>query len=225
MKHFKTIIAVILVLAWSTLTFASSQGTSSTTAATIIDNAESLFNDSDNDLVSAAEMLVWLNNGMVDIAARSHCLEATESINLATDTLEYAITSTYITVIAVHYVDSDSKSWALKKGSPGSVHTNTAVTEPTYWYDWGAKVGIYPTFTRTTETITVYYITRPTAIAASGTVTTPAIYDLALTYWVTAHAFLKDRQTGRYGQMMGLYLQEMARIRGDLNEQPAAVVE
>ena len=87
MKHFKTIIAVFLVLAWSTMAFASSQGTSSTTAATIIDNAESLFNDSDNDLVSAAEMLVWLNNGMVDIAARSHCLEATESINLATDTL------------------------------------------------------------------------------------------------------------------------------------------
>ena len=200
------------------LAHAASQQTSSTTAATIIDRAESLVNDTDNDLSSTAEMLVWLNDGMVDIASRTHCLEATESIDLATSTLEYSVTSTYLTVKAVLYVDSDGNSWALKKGSPASVGQNVAADAPQYWYDWAGKIGVYPTITRTTETITVYYITRPTAITSSDNITIPAIYDNALTLYVAAQAHFKDRQTGRYAQLMGLYLQELARLRGDLNE-------
>jgi hypothetical protein len=223
----KTKIAIVLVilLTFTTLCFASSQDTSATTAATIVDRAEVWLNDSDNRFWSAGELLQWLNEGMIDIVSRSHCLEATESINLATTTLEYAITSTYLTVIAVHYVDSDSKSWALKKGSPMSVHQNTAVTEPTYWYDWGGKVGIYPTFTRTTETITVYYITRPIAIISTADVTTPAHFDTALTYYIVAQAWLKDLKMNKYLQTMALYDTEMKRIRQDINEFPDGVIQ
>jgi len=219
------LIVLSSVLIWSSWCFAASQQTSSTAASTIINRAESLVNDSDNDLSSAAEMLVWLNDGMVDIVSRTHCLEATESIALATSTVEYTVTSTYLTVKAVLYVDSDSKTWALKKGSPSSVGQNTAVTIPTYWYEWGGKVGVYPTITRTTETITVYYITRPEAIVSTDSITIPAIYDNALTLYVAAQAHFKDRQTGRYAQLMGLYLQELARLKSELTDQPQGVVE
>jgi hypothetical protein len=223
----KTKIAIVLVilLTFTTLCFASSQGTSSTTAATIVDRAEVWLNDSKNEFWSAEELLQWLNEGMIDIVTRSHCLEATEAIDLATTTLEYTITSTYLTVVAVHYVDSDSTSWALKKGSPASVGQNTAVIIPTYWYDWGGKVGIYPTITRTTETITVYYITRPTAIISSANVTTPAIYDQALVIFTVAQAWLKDLKLNKYLQMMSLYDIEMKRIRQDLNEFPDGVIQ
>ena len=219
------LIVLSSVLIWSSWCFAASQQTSSTAASTIINRAESLVNDSDNDLSSSAEMLVWLNDGMVDIVSRTHCLEATESIDLATSTVEYTVTSTYLTVKAVLYVDSDSKTWALKKGSPSSVGQNTAVTIPTYWYEWGGKVGVYPTITRTTETITVYYITRPEAIVSTDSITIPAIYDNALTLYVAAQAHFKDRQTGRYAQLMGLYLQELARLKSELTDQPQGVVE
>ena len=221
----KKLLIIIVFTIWATGVFGASQQTSSTTAATIINRAESLVNDTENDLSSAAEMLVWLNDGMVDIVSRTHCLEATEDIDLATSTVEYTVTSTYLTVKAVLYVDADSNTWALKKGSPSSVGQNTAVTTPTYWYEWGGKVGVYPTITRTTETITVYYITRPEAIASSGTVTTPAIYDSALVLYTAAQAHFKDRQTGRYAQLMGLYLQELARLKAELTEQPQGVVE
>ena len=220
-----SIILFTTILLLCATAFASTQQTSSTAASTIIDNARSLAADTESDVSSTAEMLVWLNDGMIDIVTRTHCLEATESINLATSTLEYTITSTYVTVKAVIYVDASGNRWALKKGSPSSVGQNTAADAPMYWYDWGGKIGVYPTITRTTETITVYYVTRPTAIASSGSVTTPALYDTALTYYIAAHALLKDRQTGRYAQLMGLYLQELARIRGDLTEQPVGVVE
>lgn len=222
-----TLIATMLWLsAFCMLSYASSQQTSSTTASTIIDNAESIVNDSDNDIVSAAEMLVWLNDGMIDIASRSHCLETTESVTLLASTIEYTITSTYTTVKAVQYVDASGNTYALKKGSPGSVGQNTAITQPTYWYDWGGKIGVYPALSSvTTETVTLYLITRPTAITSGDNVTTPALYDTALTYYVAAHAFLKDRQTGRYAQLMSMYLQEMAQIRADLNEYPRGNIE
>jgi hypothetical protein len=228
MKHLLTKICTLtiaMLLCAYTVTFASSQGTSSTTAATIVDRAEVWLNDSKNEFWSAEELLQWLNEGMIDIVTRSHCLEATEAIDLATTTLEYTITSTYLTVVAVHYVDSDSTSWALKKGSPASVGQNTAVIIPTYWYDWGGKVGIYPTITRTTETITVYYITRPTAIISSANVTTPAIYDQALVIFTVAQAWLKDLKLNKYLQMMSLYDIEMKRIRQDLNEFPDGVIQ
>lgn len=218
------------IIVWALVFFAAdafcaSQQTSSTLASTIIDRAESLVNDSENDLSSPAEMLVWLNDGMVDIVSRTHCLEATESIDLATNTIEYSVTSTYLTVKAVLYVDADGNKWALKKGSPSSVGQNTAVTIPTYWYEWAGKVGVYPTITRTAETITVYYVTRPTAIVSTDSITIPAVYDNALTLFVAAQAHFKDRQTGRYAQLMGLYLQELARLRSDLTEQSRGVVE
>jgi hypothetical protein len=93
------------------------------------------------------------------------------------------------------------------------------LTKPSFWYDWGGNVGVYPPLAaRTTETLTVYLVTRPTAILINANVTTPAIYDKALTYYVVAQAFLKDRQTARYAHMMGMYMQELARERQDLNE-------
>jgi len=222
---FKKTTIIFFLCLLSVFCFAASQQTSSTTAASLINEAEVLLNDSDNDMWTAAELLTWLNHGMVDIVRRTHCLEATESIDLATTTLEYTITSTYLTVKAVHYVDADSKIWALKKGSPSSVGQNTTATIPKYWYDWGGKIGVYPTFTRTSEKITVYYITRPTAIAASANVTTPAIYDSALVLYMVAHAYRRDLQYQKYTTTMALYEAELDRARMDLTEYPKEIVE
>ena len=305
MKYFrKTTILVLVLFLWATVAFGASQGTSSTAASTVIDRAEVWLNDSDNRFWSAGELLQWLNDGMVDIVTRSHCLEGTETIFLDTDVIEYSISATYLTVKAIQYVDADHKSWGLVKGSPASVGQNTAVTIPTYWYSWEDKVGIYPALTALansastiaisgaadngsglvritsavhgfstndtvtiaavvgtteanadwtitvittttfdlvgstyansytsggtvfeTETVKLYYITLPTAIAATANVTTPAIYDTALTIYMVAQAWLKDLKLNKYLQTMALYDAEMARIRRDLNEYPAQVVE
>ena len=303
MKHLKTIIAVCLILLWSTFAFAASQGTSSTAASTVIDRAEVWLNDSDNRFWSAGELLQWLNEGMIDIVTRSHCLEATETVFLDTNTVEYTISSTYLTVDAVQYVDADHKIYGLIKGSPASVGQNVAVEIPAYWYDWGGKIGIYPALTSLanssdtvaisgavtnggliritsaahgfstndtvtiagvvgtteanadwtitvisttvfdlvgstfanaytsggtvfeTETVKLFYVTRPTAIAATASVTTPAIYDQALVAFIVAQAWLKDLKLNKYLQMMALYNQEMTRIRQDLNAYPAGVIE
>lgn len=216
----KKLILFILFILFILVGFAygASQQTSSTAASELINDAEALLNDSENRFWRQSELLQWLNDGMVDIVSRSHCLQSTESINLATDTLEYTITSNYITVKAVHYIDSDGAVKALRRGGPDRVGLVEDVDEPVYFYDWAGKLGIYPTFTRTTETVTVYLITRPTAITVLNNVTTPAIYDTALTYYMVAQAHLKALKHAKYLQSMALYDAEMNRLRQDLNE-------
>jgi hypothetical protein len=217
------ILMVLFAILIAVSVFASSQQTSSTTAQVIINNARTYLNESSASFWTDTEMLVWVNDGMEDIVTRTHALETTESVSLVADTIEYTITSTYITVKAVHYVDANSKVWGLKKGSPEHLGTDAfsemQLEVPAFWYDWGGKVGVYPSLSSvTTETVTVYLVTRPTAIIISANVTTPAIYDKALTLYVVAQAWAKDRQTARYAHFMGMYMQELDRIRGDLNE-------
>jgi len=220
----KKLIALIVLL-FSLNAYAASQDVSSTTAASIIDDVEVILNDSNNRMWSPGSLLQWLNDGMLAIATRSYCLEATESIDLATDTLEYSVTSDYITIVAVLYTDSDGDTYALRKGSPMSVGIIDDPGESVYWYDWGGKIGVYPTITRTTETITAYYITRPTAIISSANVTTPAIYDIALTHYITAQAWLRDRTYAKYVQAMALYNAELDRLRQDLNSFPKRPID
>lgn len=221
----KKLSVFIVVLFISVSAYAGSQQTSSTLASAIITDARAYLNESTASFWSDAELLQFLNDGMVDIVSRSHCLETTEDINLVADQLEYTITSTYIVVKAVHYVDSDSEIKGLAQRSPNKVGKPEIVDEPKYWYDWAGKIGVYPVLTSvTTEKVTLYLITRPTAIASNANVTTPAIYDKALTLYIVAQAWAKDRQMGKYNQTMALYQAELDRYRQDLlkvSEEPA----
>jgi hypothetical protein len=212
---------VLIVLLFSLNVYAASQQTSSTTAATIIDNVEYLLNDETNEMWSAGSLLTWLNEGQRIIALKSECLQTTESIDLATDTLEYTITSDYVAVKAVHYIDTDSAIKALLPGSPVSVGMVDNPSEPVYWYDWGGKLGVYPTITRTTETVTVYLITRPAVLVSTDNITIPTVYESALTFYMMARAWMRDRTYSKYARMTALFDAEMERIRNDLNRYPA----
>jgi hypothetical protein len=366
MKHLLTKVCTltfIILLCIYTVTFGASQQTSTTDASVLVDRAEVWLNDADNRFWTAGELLQWLNDGMVDIVSRSHCLEATEDLSLTSNTLEYAVTSTYLTVKAVVFVDEkvtngtmeansnwtavdgatphqrdttqtnngtyswlftvdaadegtqsdaftttdrvyfykayvypddstnvnvyiiagdgetelvdtdftgltqdawnlvsgsfteteagtgayiafraptgtasgdwyiddvtlNSGSKGLTKGNPFSVGNVQDVDEPVFWYDFAGSIGVYPTLTDVSaEKITLYLITRPTTIASGTDVTTPALYDTALTLYMVAQAWMKDLKLNKYLQTMALYDAEMARIRQDLNEFPVQVSE
>jgi hypothetical protein len=360
----KKLFILILILFAPIIVFASSQQTSSTAASAIIDRVEVYLNDTNNKMWLATELLTWLNDGMIDIVNRTHCLETTETINLQANILEYAVTSTYTTVKSVHYIDekvtngtmetngnwaavngatvaqsssqanagtysfkittdaadegaksdtftttddtvyyyrayiypddgtsmnvqviagdgstslldSDKTSltqdaWNLVTGTftetaPGSAaylafRSPTGETgtdnyyiddvsiysqrkalqmsspeivggaqhevEPKYWYEWAGSIGVYPSLsTVSAEKITIYVVTRPTAIASTANVTTPQIYDKALVLYICAQAWLKDLKPSKYFQMMSLYEAELMRLRGELNEFPKQIVE
>jgi len=218
----KKLSVIIMVLLISVYSYAGSQQASATLASTIITNARAYLNDTvATYFFSDAEMLVWLNNGLVDMVNKSNCYETTEDIALVADQVEYAITTAYIVVKAVRYVDSASKSRGLLPGKPEDVGVSEDIEEPQYWYDWAGKIGIYPVLASvTTEKVTLYLVKRPVAIASNVAVPTPAIYDKALTMYIVAQAWAKDRQTAKYVQAMSLYQAEIDRYRKDFLSVP-----
>ncbi|MBW1983370.1 MAG: hypothetical protein JRI53_01515 [Deltaproteobacteria bacterium] len=218
----KKISIIIIALFITVSAFAGSQQTSSTTAETIIENARSYLSGTGSDVFWNDERLLrWLNDGLVDLVSRSHCLENTEDISLIANQTEYAITSTYIVVKAVHYVSATGVSKALIRGAPESVGLVSNIGEPAYWYDWAGKLGAYPALTGvTTEKITVYLVTRPEAIIISASIPIPAIYDKALVMYVVAQAWAKSNQMEKSAKIMALYQAELDRSRQDFLTMP-----
>ncbi len=223
----KLFISILFALLICFQVFAASQNTSSTTAATIITQVRYILNDdATNKFLDDTELLRWINDGLEDIANKTHCLETTENISLVGDTIEYAIVSTtYIDIKAVHYVDSDSKSTALRHGTPTMVGRTSqdyeSSPEPGFWYDWNNKIGIYPSMTPvTSEFVTLYLTEQPAAIASGGTVPTPKIFDNALRAFVMSRAYQKDRQYAKAAQWFTVYNSELNLYRQDLIEQP-----
>ncbi|MBW1983369.1 MAG: hypothetical protein JRI53_01510 [Deltaproteobacteria bacterium] len=213
----KIIHAILIVFMAVSFAHAGSQQASSTLASAIIVNARAYLNEATATFWTDVEMLQWLNDGLVDLVGRSHCLEDTEDINLVANQVEYSITSTYLVVKAVRYVDSNDIERGLKTGKPAEVGWIENVQVPVHWYDWAGEIGVYPTLSSvTSEKVTLYLVTRPTAIASGVAVPTPAIYDKALTLYIVAQAWAKDRQMSKYGQAIGRYHAELDRYRQDL---------
>jgi len=217
---------LVLLLAFSA--HAASQATSSTAASTIITNVRYYLNEAAADVWSDAELLVYINNGIYDIVQRTHCLEATADVSLVANQHEYDFSAnSYITVVSVVFVDASTptvEKGLLRKNVPGMGHGVKADGDPVYWYEWKSYIGIYPVPSSvTTEKLTVYYVSRPTALASTASnITTPAIYDKALTLYVTAQALLKTGQSqhGKSAAFMADYYTELDRFRADFIDQP-----
>lgn len=213
-------ICVVLCL-FAVGVFAASQQTSSTTAQAIVDNVRVYLNEASAGFWDDTQLLTWLNDGMVDVVARTACLETTENISLVAATIEYSVTSAYLTIKGVQYVNASGTTKSLLKGNINAVGHGDDPGEPVYWYEWAGKIGVYPSLSSvTTESVNAYVITRPTAITLTDNITIPAIYDKALTYYMIAQALWRDRQTGRYAQMMSIYLQELVLYHDTLNKIP-----
>lgn len=340
----KKILSVIFGLLLSaSASFAGSQQTSSTLASTIITNSRYYLNETTADFWTDAELLVYLNEGTVDIVSRTRCLEGSEAVSLAANTIEYSITGPYIAVTTAIYTDQNGVKKGLVKNNPQAVgHSRDNV--PNGWYDWGGKIGIFPAipvitdanlaigstttavstsafafivndkvyskaavaagtalgttiipatkygavaldvnaagtitangayanavgyttaalaaaalppvadgqvrlgyvtmtksdgaftlgttalnaanvtaaYTDSAPTATVYFVSKPAAVASSGTVLVPAYYDKALTLYIAAQGLLKERQLAKAAQLMAAYYAELDRYRQDFVDQ------
>ena len=340
----KLILITLACLLIVSTAFGGSQQTSSTAASTIIVNARYYLNESSASFWSDTELLVWVNQGTMDIVGRTRCLENSEAVSLLANTVEYSITGPYIDITTVLYNDYNGVKKGLVRKNPQSIGHSRDL-EPSWWYEWNGKVGIFPAlplitdaalaigstatavstaafsyilnnkiyskaavaagtapgndivptgkygavafdigtdgtldateaylnatgyttaalayaglppisdghirvgyvtatksdgaftfgttsliaanstvaYTDTAPTATVYFVDKPTAVALTGSVQVPAVYDRALTLYVAAQALLKEEQYGKSGRLISEYLAEIERYRTDFVDKP-----
>lgn len=224
----KKIILICFLILLPVFAWAGSQQTSSTAASTIITNARSMINQDAvsgvTPLCTDAMMLVWVNDGTMDIASRTKCLEDMETVSLISGTTEYALSNAYIEIKDVIYVNESVKRQGLIRGNPTHVGHQKPGAYPKYYYESDGKIGAYPVLATvsgvTPEVLHVYLVERPSGVTSAETVLVPAYYDKALTFYVAAQASLRDGQTAKYGTLMVIYEKELDRYRIDYSEKP-----
>jgi|GEM_PF-1739018 len=194
--------------------------TSSTTAQSFVDYARYSLEEPVPLYWSDAELLNWVNYGVVDIYARAQPVICQETIPLYTGTTEYSLEQNYIGVIDVRYVDSNSTEKGLIKSIPSALGQVVDDSEPTYYYLSGSKIGIFPRTDTDDETATVYYLHRPSAVALSEAVSIPEMYDRALTLYVLHRAWYKLGQYSKADQYIKEYYEELDRFRFDYHQTP-----
>jgi hypothetical protein len=140
------ILTILYLLCCVTAAWAGSQTTSSTLASTIITRARYYLNEPTASFWSDAELLVYLNDGTLDIAARTHCLEDVETEILVEAQQIYPLGDPFIVV--KHVVYNDEK--ALLKGNIQEIGQvlgsgeGDELGEPAYWAQWENNVIVYP---------------------------------------------------------------------------------
>lgn len=197
------------------------QQTSSSTVEDIVGKARGILNDISTPyyfLETSNEVIGWCQDALLKVARHSHGPQETEDINLLADTLEYTITSNYVDVEAVLYINSSGTKKALIEGHPRSVGQVEDVNEPVYWYDWDGQLGIFPTLSAvTTQKVTAYLISRPSVTLMTDSITTPAIYDTCLALYIAAMAKFKDAKYSSAAQLMGMCERELYKERIEVN--------
>jgi len=147
----------LFIAIWLTIgiAFAGNQTTSSTLASAMVDQARKYLNDpttyggTQYGIWSDAEMLQWVNDGTMDIVARSHCLEDVEFETLVESQTNYALSDPFIVVKYVVY----NNAKALREGSLAGYEESLghavsqdvdAEGQPVYWTTWENNVIVYP---------------------------------------------------------------------------------
>lgn len=204
--------------------FADSQQTSAITAQDVINRVKYNLNAVNDPLLVTADMLDWINQGILDIASRTKCLQGSFEKALVADTSSYDISGdfNYLEITDVVYKDGNGFWNGMKMVS--SENLNLGMPDyPNFWYEnnVGSKVIIFPTMSDISAApkIIIFYVSQPTAITAGNidvtSIPLPSKYDQALIYYVSTKAL--ERILRDSTNMYNKYL-ESAPIKGEKNK-------
>lgn len=201
----------------TTPTMAGSQTASGKLAQAFITEARYKLNEPEAAFWTDAELLEWLNEAIVLIAAQTMCLGTSEAITLVADTFEYALTdSAYASIVAVVY----NGTLGLYRSDPRSLgRVDADLTTPKYFYEWDGKVGIFPVPAATVgNTCTVYLADIPSRVGVTDAIPLPMFYDHALVNYMVAMAWWKDSKWTRGNTYLSLFSAIVDRFRKDFSE-------
>lgn len=195
---------IFILMLFCSPCWADSQTPSGTLASAIIDRVEELFNDTGNTFLDATEALAWLNQGTMDIAVKTYCLEGIEIETLVSGTSSYALGDPFIKARAVVYeIPPGLKRLSLEDFIALTRRTGA----PKSWTLWENNVLVHPVpaAAQAGKAIDIYTIKRPGTVASNEAVLVPAQYDNALISYIYFKALLKDKQFTKAAQIKAEY--------------------
>lgn len=217
MKRLTFMAALLVAIVIAVASLAGPVKTSGTTAQQIVSDARVYLTEKGTGWASNEEMLSWLNDGVKDIVAKSHCTETVAQVSLTADTIGYTLTATPVKIQAVLYTNEDGEISGLQRTTLEGIQRKFTGSVPQYFYFYAGKLGIYPSLSSVTNSIvSAYMVYLPAAAATGSTVEIPSMYDRALKLYIVAQGFIKDGRFADAQLVMGMYQAEIDRFREDM---------
>lgn len=191
----------------------------------------------DSTAAGTDETLVdqWANEAVLDILLETRCYVASASTSLTADTGDYTFDSAILHVVDC-YLTSGGNGYRLTQVTPAKlldmrVTSNSQATAPvTHFADAGSNMLMFYPIPSTADTVTLYYVPRPTAMS-DGTHdpsdTTyggiPAEFHRAIVKYAEAEAAdYRDDQTSQHGDRYRAdYQRWLGKIRKFVNQKGA----
>lgn len=171
------------------------QKVSEQTVTQLITKARYTVNDSRAPYYqSDIAFLEWFNEGHRQAALDSRCVQNTETITLAANTVRYTCTNRYLSIHAVHYINSAGTRKALLPGGLDRVGLILEPGEPAEFTDFDGYLYVYPSLSAvTSETVEAFQSQRTWPDKDYGDqLDTPGILDNAIVWYMVQKYYWSD---------------------------------
>lgn len=200
MKRF--LIYAFFALLCASIVYAGTTETSGITANTIITNARRHLNASnDSTFFVASDFLVWIDEAVKDIAARTECLESTPvTVTMATATYRYSLGQSFLNVAHIEHDNNDTTDpyQIIGLDRVNKTVLKSKVREsgrPKFFAVWNNQIEVWPkpSSAEASTYLYVYPVSIPTGVSTtSSPIETPTYFDLALVYYAVAMGHYKS---------------------------------
>lgn len=164
-----------------------------------------------------AQLNRFINAGILDVAAKTLCIENMDAAVTAASTRTVAYTG--FKVHFVEYVPGTEDPIGLRRILPHQIgRVESDATEPQYWCPWGSSILIEP-LPAAAHNLNLYVADYPAAFLSSDTDTLDAtaglpveVHELVVDH-AEVFALIKDRKFARAGRRYAAYAQRITTAR------------
>ena len=167
------------------------------TAQEVIDYVKRQFGDEAGVQITDSDLLRWINMGQIKLGVETRCMKGSVTALTVAGDNHFSTASLPISQIeAVHYniTSLESRTFQEIEELNRQYTVDPEVTEaPTFWYDYGDTIYLWPVPTVDGDTITVFAILLPTdVVSGSDTLGVPDTHFEALCQYVMSQAYEMD---------------------------------
>ena len=204
-----------------------------------VTEVRSLINESSsvsvaNRFWSDAQIQNWLDQGISDIAARTGCIEDSDTFVLSTGQYEYtdlvtdgaAAVSNITQIWGCIYINPDDEYIGLKRILPMQIADlpRTKAGPPVYFYHFDDKIGIFPlpSSGQNGDSVKVYFSKQPSAATLALRIAElPSEYQNAMYWFAASMAYKKEHRYSESDKFYQMYLEELTALKQGLgNDRP-----
>lgn len=198
-----------------------------------VTEVRSLINETTASFWTDAQLQEWLDQGISDIAARTGCIDDSDTFLLVTSQYEYtdlvtdgaAAVSDITKVWGCIYLNPDDRYIGLKRILPSQIadlpHMQSG--PPVYYYHFNDKIGILPlpTSAENGDSVKIYFSKNPSAATLELRIAElPSEYHNAMLWYCASQAHKKEHRYVASDKFYQMYLEELNALKQELGNAP-----